>query len=184
MTHIALNQFMFISVLIGVVLLILGRKLFWFFVGVAGFLIGLNVATQSAIGTDSARLLIGLVAGIIGAVLAILLQKVAIAVAGFVIGGYITVELLRLYGSGLQVSSQFVNSAWVPYLIGGIVGAILMVILFDWALIALSSLAGASMILHGVAVQPRALPLLYIVLVILGIAIQAHLLRSSRVPAP
>jgi len=178
------NQIMLVTVIIGVMLLILGRKLFWFFVGVAGFLIGMNIAGQVTSGTESTKLLIGLVAGVIGALLAILLQKVAIAVAGFVIGGYITVELLRLYGAALPVYTRLHGNAyWVPYVIGGIIGAILMVLLFDWALIVLSSLAGASMILHGIAVQPRALPLLYVVLAILGIVIQAHLMRS-RALAP
>lgn len=180
-----MNHVVLVTVAIGAVLLILGRKLFWFFVGVAGFLIGMNFAAQVTTGTDSTKLLIALVAGVIGALLAVFLQKVAIAVAGFVIGGYITVELLRLYGAALPAYARIHSDAyWLPYVIGGIVGAILMVLLFDWALIVLSSLAGASMILRGVPMQQPALPLIYVVLVILGIVIQAHLMRAYRAPVP
>ena len=36
---------------------------------------------------------------------------------------------------------------WIVVLIGGIVGVVLMLWLFNWALIVLSSLAGASLVL-------------------------------------
>ena len=181
-----MNSTALVTVLIGVVLLILGRKLFWLFVGAAGFLIGINIAEQvMATGSDSMRLFIALLAGVIAALLAIFLQKVAIAVAGFVVGGYVAVELLRLYGAALPAYAQIhPGTYWVPYIIGGIIGAILMVLLFDWALIVLSSLSGASMILHGVAAQRSAMAILYVILVLVGIVVQARLLRSSRAPAP
>ena len=181
-----MNSTALVTVLIGVVLLILGRKVFWLFVGAAGFLIGINIAEQvMTTGSDLMRLLIALLAGVIAALLAIFLQKVAIAVAGFVVGGYVAVELLRLYGAALPAYVQVhPGTYWVPYIIGGIIGAILMVLLFDWALIVLSSLSGASMILHGVAVQRSAMAILYVILVLVGIVVQARLLRSSRAPAP
>ncbi len=33
-----------VSLLLGIVLLLLGRRLFWFFVGAAGFLVGMDIA--------------------------------------------------------------------------------------------------------------------------------------------
>ena len=71
-----MNSTALVTVLIGVVLLILGRKLFWVFVGAAGFLIGINIAEQvMTTGSDSMRLLIALLAGVIAALLAIFLQR-------------------------------------------------------------------------------------------------------------
>ena len=90
-----MNQMAIVNLLLGIVLLILGRKLFWLFVGVAGFLVGMEIAERFVTGPEGMKLLIAIAAGILGAVIAIFLQKVAIAIAGFVIGGYITVELLR-----------------------------------------------------------------------------------------
>ncbi len=178
-----MNNTAIVSLVLGVVLLAFGRKLFWFFVAVAGFLIGINVAEQLTGGPETTRLIIALVVGIIGAFVALFLQKVAIAAAGFVIGGYITVEILTLYGAVLPAARFHSGAYWIPYLIGGILGAILMFLLFDWALIVLSSLSGASMILRGVAVHRPAAAVLFVILVVLGILIQAHLVRPSRAAA-
>ncbi len=80
----------------GVVLLILGRKLFWVFVGAGGFIAGLNLAESVLAGTGSwTGLAVAVIAAIIGTVLAIFLQKVMVAVAGFLIGGYLTLEFLQ-----------------------------------------------------------------------------------------
>lgn len=178
-----MNDTTLVTVIIGVVLLVFGRKLFWFFVAVAGFLVGINIAGQLTSGPESMRLIIALAAGVIGALLALFLQKVAIAGAGFVIGGYAAVELLTLYGATLPAARFHADGYWIPYIIGGIIGAILMVLLFDWALVVLSSLGGASMILHGVAIRHSAMAVLYVVLVLLGILIQAHLFRPARAPS-
>jgi uncharacterized membrane protein YccC len=71
----------------------------------------------------------------------------------------------------------------VPYLIGGIVGAVLLFVFFDWGLIVLSSLSGASLIVHGIRFQHSALPLLFAVLVVVGILVQAGIKHRSRAPA-
>ncbi len=72
-----MNQTAIVHLLLGIVLLLLGRRLFWFFVGVAGFLVGMNIAEQFVVGPPGTNLLIAIVAGILGAVIAIFLQKVA-----------------------------------------------------------------------------------------------------------
>ncbi len=176
----AVNHTAAVTILIGIILLIFGRRLFWFFVGAAGFLVGINIAQQLTNGPESMRLVVALVAGVIGALLALVLQKVAIAVAGFIIGGYVAVELLTLYGAALPAARFHYGAYWIPFLVGGIIGALVMILLFDWALIVLSSLGGASLILHGAAVQRTAMAVLHIILVILGIMVQAHLLRRPR----
>jgi hypothetical protein len=179
-----MSQTAIIQLLSGIVLLFFGRRLFWFFVGVAGFLVGMNIAEQFFVGPQGTNLLIAIGAGILGAVIAIFLQKVAIAIAGFVIGGYITVELLR---ESALLPTAFAGTHgmafFVPYLIGGVIGAVLLFVLFDWGLIVLSSLSGASLIVHGITLQHHALQLLFVVLVIVGILVQAGVKRMSRAPA-
>jgi hypothetical protein len=169
MTHTAI-----INLLLGVLLLFLGRRLFWLFVGVAGFLVGLNFAAQIATGSESSRLLIALIAGILGAVLAVLLQKVAIAIAGFIIGAYLGVDLLR---STMAAPAQWNLAA---YIIGGIIGAVLIILLFDWALILLSSLSGASLVIHNIRLAGGTSSILFACLVILGILVQAGIMHSTR----
>ena len=179
-----MNQTAIVNLLLGIVLLLLGRRLFWLFVGVAGFLVGMEIAERFVAGPKGTNLLIAIAAGIPGAVSAIFLQKAAIAIAGFVIGGYITVELLResaLFPTALVGRHGIAFS--VPYIIGGIIGAVLLFVLFDWALIVLSSLSGASLIVHSVTFQRQALPLLFAVLVVVGILVQAGMKHRSRAPA-
>ena len=179
-----MNQMAMVNLLLGILLLLLGRRLFWLFVGVAGFQVGMAIAERLAISPQGLKLLIAIAIGILGAVIAIFLQKVAIAIAGFVIGGYITVELLRasnLFPKALEVIQG--TSISVPYIIGGIIGAVLLFVLFDWGLIVLSSISGASLIVHNIAFQKQVLQVLFVVLVIVGILVQARIMRWSRAPA-
>ncbi len=165
-----------VRILVGVVLLFLGRKLFWVFVGAAGFIAGLNLAEVLFAGAQRWTILaIGLIAAIIGAVLAIFLQKVMVAVAGFLIGGYLLLELL-------QAANVIVPQTWdlAAYIAGGIIGAILVVSLFDWALIILSSLAGAVLIAHALQLAGPGAGVFGLALLILGIVVQAGLMRRRR----
>jgi len=132
-------------ILIGILVLTLGRKLFWLFVAVVGFAFGASLGSQFFQGQpDWVILIIALGAGLLGALLALFLQKVAIALAGFIGGGYIALYLVNALGWGTPDSS-----AWLPFLIGGVIGLVLMIALFDWALIALSSLIGAGLIVQA-----------------------------------
>ena len=179
-----MSQTAIVNLLLGIMLLFLGRRLFWLFVGVAGFLAGMEMAERLLTGPQGMKLLIAIVIGILGALIAIFLQKVAIAIAGFVIGGYITVELLRasnLFPKALEVIQGTAFS--VPYIIGGIIGALLLFVLFDWGLIVLSCMSGASLIVHNIAFQKQVLPLLFVALVIIGILVQARMLRWSHASA-
>src|SRR6476661_9326781 len=79
-----------IGVIIGAAILLFGRKLFWLFVAALGFAVGLEIAVYFM--KDPPQwmlLLVGLGCGVVGALLAILVQKIAVAVAGFIAGGRI-----------------------------------------------------------------------------------------------
>lgn len=54
-----------INLILGAALLLAGRKLFWLFVGAAGFITGMQLATRLWQGSDLLVILIGLVIGII-----------------------------------------------------------------------------------------------------------------------
>ena len=105
------------AILIGVALLILGRKLYWLFVGAAGFVGGIMLATRFLGGQPNWVILaIALAAGVLGALLAVFLQQMAVALAGFIGGWYITLNLIDTLGW------QPGSLAWIPLVIGGIVG--------------------------------------------------------------
>jgi len=55
------------SIVLGIILLLFGRKLFWFFVGVIGFLTGVLLATHYLQGQPEwVILIIALIAGVLG----------------------------------------------------------------------------------------------------------------------
>jgi hypothetical protein len=164
-----------ISLILGVALLVAGRKLFWLFVGAAGFVTGMQLATQFWQGPELLAIIIGLVVGVIFALLAIFLQSVAIGIAGFLAGGYILTVLAGMMGLNQGAFS------WIVYIIGGIIGVLLVIFLFDWAIITLSSLAGASLITQALLLPSGLGGVIFIALVIVGVVIQGSMLQREKV---
>ncbi len=166
------------QVLAGGLLLAFGRRLFWLFVAACGFAIGLRLTNHLLVTrSDWRALIVALAAGVLGALLALFFQHLAIGVAGFLAGALIAVGVLdRL---GLHGDASF----WIAFVIGGVLGAVLIKIIFDWSLIALSSLAGSSLIVE--ALQLRKMPefLLWLLLFGIGVALQvAQMRRKARSP--
>jgi hypothetical protein len=162
------------ALIVGVVLLIFGRKLFWFFVGALGFVVGAEAAATLFPHQPGAELIAGIILGLLGILMAILLQKIAIGVAGFWAGGYFAVVLLR------TMDLPHTNFSWVAFVVGGILGAILMFTVFDWALIILSSVSGAHLIVHSTNLVPTAGGLTFLVCALIGIFVQSRFLMMSR----
>jgi hypothetical protein len=163
-----------LRILAGIGLLVMGRRLFLLFVGLIGFITGIHLASRFFPGQPEWMIIaIGLMAGVLGALLALLLQWMAVGLAGFLAGGYIVVSLLEMLGFGTQMD-------WLPFLIGGILGTILTIFLFDWALIILSSLVGAGLITETFHVDHWVKTLLFIVLLIAGIVVQSGLMKRKR----
>lgn len=153
-------------VLVGAVILLFGRKLFWLFVAVSGFVAGAALANDQLHGYSQGVILaIALGAGILGAILSVLLQRLAVAIGAFFAGGYL------LYT--FAVNLGYPQFAWIAYLVGGIVAAGFSLALFDWALIGLSALMGASMVARGLPLERSIDVAVFIGLLILGIAFQA-----------
>ena len=163
-----------VYLVLGAALLLAGRRLFWLLVGAIGFVTGATLATRFFHGNDLTVILAGLVLGIIFAVLAVFLESVAIGIAGFLGGGYVFMSLADMLGldpGGI--------STWVIFVIGGVLGVILVAFLFGWALITLSSLAGASMIVAAVGLTAATAGLLYLGLVVAGVVIQGTSMRRE-----
>ncbi len=156
----------------GVALLALGWRLFWLFVGVVGFVAGLKAA-QWVFGPQPFWMLwvAGLICGIIGAMLALFFQKLAIAIGGFVAGSTIALHLTLMLGY---------QPGAIVILIGGIIGAVALYLLFDWALIFLSSVGGATFLVGAIGMNSPHAPVLTAVLIAAGVIFQARLLMAHR----
>jgi hypothetical protein len=168
-----------LRILLGLILVTTGRRLYWFFVGVMGFLVGIVVAPLVFPGQSPAiQLVLALVAGFVGASIALFLQSLMVGLAGFVAGGFIVTRILQALA--IDTSSY----GWIPFVIGGVVGAALIAILFNWALVILSSLAGSILVTQNLPIGLQYQGLIFIVLLLIGIAVQAATMpRESRVPA-
>jgi hypothetical protein len=165
-----------VSALIGVIILFFGRRLFWLCVAAVGFAAGVELAPQ-LIHEPSPLLALSLalLLGLIGALLAFFLQKIAIAIAGFLAGGKLGVAIAAAF------FVQHAEYYWLTFLIGGVVGALLLLLLFDWALIVLSSVVGAHLIQTAVVLPAIGNAILFVVLVLIGVVVQAGALRRTRV---
>jgi len=162
------------GILVGLVLLGYGRRLYWVFVAGVGFLTGLALGPRLLSGSPEWVILaVALVLALAGAVLAVVAKKLLIALIGFFAGGGIGLLLFRQEGIMGAVP------AWVVYLFAGVVGLVLVRTLFEWALIVLSSLAGAGLIVAGVegrvALSQGLAFLLVIAVALIGIVVQAGL---------
>lgn len=164
---------LFFSIVSGVILLLFGRRLFWLFVAAIGF--GVGFALAGAIFNDRSGwvpLLIALVVGALGAWLAIGLQKIALAVAGFAAGGFVAAFLVR--SAGLDIAGVLV---WIA---GGILGAIFLNLLFNWALIILSAASGAVLLTRSLPLLKDLELLQFIILLLVGFVFQASLYKKRK----
>jgi hypothetical protein len=161
------------AAVVGILLLTLGWRLFWMFVGVLGFVAGLQMAQSLWVQQPFWMLWVaGLVCGFLGAILALFLQHLAVAIGGFVAGGILALQLVAMLG--YSVSGLIA-------LIGGILGAVALVLFFDWALVVLSSMVGAAFIVDAIGGGrfPYA-PWLFVAVAAAGVIFQSRLLMASR----
>ena len=163
-----------VNLFIGLVLLIFGRKLFWLFVAAVGFVFGHQFA-QAFFASASYWVVfgIGLLGGAVGALMAIFLQKIAIGIAGFAAGYAITEYAFLMLGW---------PATPLLYAVGGLLSAILLYLLFDWWLIALSSIAGAMLVLQYVNWTPLHELVLYSILLVGGVLCQTLILLKQKHP--
>jgi hypothetical protein len=120
-------------------------------------------------------LLIALAFGLLGALLALFLQKIAIAVLGFLAGGKLAAAIAAAF------FVQYAQYSTIIFVIGGIIGAILLLAVFGWALIIVSSFIGAYLIQSAIVLPPTGSTLVFIGLAIVGIFVQAASFRRRAI---
>jgi hypothetical protein len=163
-----------INAILGSLLLVAGRKLFWLLIGILGFISGMQLATRYFSGPEWLAILVGVIVGIIFAALAIFMQTIAIWLAGFLAGGYVFSILATMF----KIDAGRYN--WLIYVIGGVVGVILVGLLFDWAIIALSSFIGATLVTNSMFAAVAYSQIIMIILFFAGLAIQGYILQREK----
>ena len=167
-----------LSAIIGVIILLFGRKLFWLCVAAVGFAAGVELAPH-LVHQPSAilALSVALMLGFIGALLASFLQKLAIAIAGFLAGGKLALAI------AVAFFVQLAPYLGITFIVGGVIGALLLLVLFDWALIVLSSVVGAYLIQSAVTLPSSGSVALFVVLAAIGVVVQVTAMRGRSATA-
>ena len=148
-----------VYIVAGGLLLLFGRKLFWLFVAIIGFLVGMMYIPELLPEQpDQVILTVSLIAGLLGALLSILLQKFAVGLAGLISGGYVAYYLLE------NIVTNVGDFQWLAIIAGALAGAVLAGSMYDWALILISSASGAVIITQYL---PITMPVNIVVLLIL-----------------
>ena len=155
---------------LGLVLIFMGRRLFWFFVGVAGFAAGLQAAPL-LLGPEPFWVVwaVGLICGLIGALLALFFQQVAIVVGGFLAGAALAFHMLPVTNA---------NAVILISLACGLAGALALFLFFDWVLIFFSALIGATLIIDSIGRHMPWTMIVYVLLVAIGIAVQVRWMQA------
>jgi hypothetical protein len=154
-----------VQLILGCVVLLAGRNIFWLFIALAGFLVGFELAGVWL--ADKSLLLqvaAALGAGLLGALLAVIFERVAFALAGFYAAAYLALIIVDRIGGTSGESIIIIGS--------GLVGALIAALVMDWAIIVLSALVGAAAIVATIAMPPVIEIALFIVLVAVGVAVQ------------
>ena len=157
-----------VQVILGLVILLFGRKLFWLFVGILGFLAGSQLAAIWLAGYPAwAVLATSLLLGLGGALLAVFFERLAFALAGFYCGVFLV--------AGLAMETGLFPQSALLLLAGGLVGAVLAALVMDWALAALSALAGAGAVVMALPLTPVLKAVLW-----LGLALAGYFFQMGR----
>jgi hypothetical protein len=147
--------------------------MFWLFIALAGFLVGYELAGLWL--SDKPVLLQVAVAfgtGLLGAVLAVVFERVAFSLAGFYAAAYLAVMMIDRVGLAS-------NQTAIIFVVG-LVGAVLAAVTMDWAIIVLSALVGATAIVSTLPVPPVIDAALVIFIAAIGIAVQRAVFVRSR----
>ncbi len=169
------DPFLIAFFIVGVVLLVTGKRLLWLLAAVVGFFVAFSLV-QSSLPDLGLELRLG-VAGLVGllaAGLALLVQKVGVGLVGAGVGGFSVFWLLS--NAGYQVSGL----GWLAVAVGAVVGLLLGRGVFKLGLAVLSSVAGAALILEALGGGTAYQPLVLLGIAAVGVMIQVFSGRKSK----
>lgn len=162
----------YVALGVGVALLVVGRKLFWLALGGVGFLAGVWLAGNLLdLSSGLLELGIGLLLGIACTFLAIFAQKIAVALAGFVLGGSAALWAASFFESQLAGQPELLLLGIA--LVGAILGLVIAPALFEASLAAVTSLIGALLIVSSTGVGPPHETWLFVGLLLFGLIVQS-----------
>lgn len=165
----------YLSLVIGICLILLGRKLYWFFIGLAGFFFAYQYIPDLLPALpDKTSLLISLAAGGISAALGVFLNKLFIFAGGFIAGAYLFLNVVQF--ANLEIEGLVL----VGIAVGGLVGSLLLAMVMEWGLVVLTAAIGALLVLQTLPVNRQVMIGLFILMMILGLVAQASMMKPFK----
>lgn len=160
----------------GIVALLFGRRFFWLFLAIVGFIAGFALGTTFFPQAGAlVHVLVGLGIGILGALLSQAAPVVIAAIVGFFAGGAALVALVNTIVQPGQLVSAII------FVLAGAIGAYLVTRALDTAIVVLSSLSGASALstLGGelIAMNGTVQFIAFLILFVIGVLFQLNVLQ-------
>jgi hypothetical protein len=117
-------------------------------------------------------LCIGLGTGLIGSLLAVLVERVAFALAGFYAGAYLALIGAQSFGAG--------GNTILVFVVAGLIGAVFAALIMDWVIIVLSCLVGSGAVVVSLGLDQTVSLLVFFVLALAGTFSQAKIMVRLR----
>ena len=158
--------------IIGGILLFLGRELNFIFAGAMAGLLAFRLTpllppTWPAWSDTAFMITLALIA----AILVLLHERAGYFLSGFLAGGFFLVE---------YYAPNMLTVPLLPFVIGGVIGALVLGLLTEWALILVSAAIGASYLLNLFVLDPMAEILVGAGLFIIGALTQVIIMQSQK----
>lgn len=158
--------------IIGGILLFLGRELNFLFAAAMAALIGFRLTPllppQWPVWSDAAFMI---TLGVIAAIIVLLNERVGYFLSGFLAGGFLLIE----YYAPNQLTVPL-----LPFIVGGVIGALVLGLLTEWALILVSSGIGAAYVLNLFRLNPTAEILIGAGLFVIGAVTQVVIMQAQK----
>jgi uncharacterized membrane protein len=157
---------------IGGILLFLGRELNFLFAGAMAALIGFRLSPllppQWPAWSDAAFMI---TLGVIAAIIVLINERLGYFLSGFLAGGFLLIE----YYAPNQLTVPL-----LPFVVGGVIGALILGLLTEWALILVSSGIGAAYVLNLFRLDPTAEILIGAGLFVIGAVTQVVIMQAQK----
>jgi len=165
----------YISIVIGICLILLGRKLYWFFIGLAGFFFAYQYVPDLLPALpEKTALIISLAAGGLSAALGVFLNKLFIFAGGFIAGAYLFINAAQLANLELE------GIVLLGLAVGGLLGSLLLSMVMEWGLVVLTAAIGALLVLQALPVNRQVMIGLFVLMLILGLVAQASMMKPFK----
>lgn len=167
------NVWNWVLIVAGVALALVGRRLFWLAVALAGFFLGwwlvsLFVPTPNY----GLSLAVGVIAGVVGAVIATRSLPLIGAAAGAILMGLVFAVFADAFSDGQVL-------VWIGFIVGAAVGWLLVSRLFELGIAVVSALGGGMMVTAGImrpdgltSWEPAVCIMIGLAVAVVGLAVQ------------